>query len=860
MAHNDDHHGTDRRLPEPAPFDPTRSLARRELDPPRQSTVSRPATTAAAGDGISALDAARHSPLWLATGLLAGLLIGVLYVSSRPAGATASAHLVLRDPWQADISTSERPVGGDFERFVRAQARFAGSEQVLDAAAERLQTAFAILDESVRSNANPASDMIVIEVDAPSPAEAEARLDAVISSYSELRRQVISDEIDTAVADIDAELAALEDDQSGAADALRSRSVQLRIAAASYRDGIAFADRQPTVAQLGLLTRAVFPALGAIAGAGLALVAAWIRADRQPRLDDVEALAANANIRFLGTIPLDNPASAPTRSAAEAALLALANVLREQDPRLGGATYSVVMTAAHDDTDVGAVSHLLVRAAADNDARARAVDARGAQAAPRADLVAETLAAHEDVLLFDTDSPIGNFATLRLAVASDAVVLVVRPGEPADRLDEVFRLLASAGQTPRGVIALDDRKRPPLSFRRRAARTRTDPSRALDIGVYGARGVPSTYSGYETFLTTMLPELVRRGDQVTMYCRPGDGMENTAWEGVERKVVPALPGKNLNTLSHGLVAGLAARRARHDVLLAVNVANAPFCLIGRYTGQPVVLNTDGQEWLRDKWGRAARAVFHGSARIARRCATGLIADSAAMADVYRDEFKAESTIIPYCVTDLDWTPDASTPGRYGLAPFKYLLIAGRHNPENNLDRVAQLIHESDLDVPLVVLGTANYDSPVTRTLTELAGKDPRIMVLGHVGNRDEFFDLVHHATVYLHGHSVGGTNPSLIEAMAARARICALDNSFNRETVGDTGRYFRLDPADLVPTLRTIMSESPTNNGRIRMAAEHRAEDRFSIKTVVDAYRDVLATAARTKRGTVALPTRWSAE
>lgn len=204
----------------------------------------------------------------------------------------------------------------------------------------------------------------------------------------------------------------------------------------------------------------------------------------------------------------------------------------------------------------------------------------------------------------------------------------------------------------------------------------------LDIGVYGARGVPSTYSGYETFLTTLLPELVSMGDRVTVYCRTGEGMTGDDWQGVRRKVLPAVPGKNLNTLSHGLVAALAARVARHDVVLVVNVANAPFCLIGRGTGQPVVLNTDGQEWLRDKWGDLARSVFHGSARIAGRCATALIADCEAMAQVYRDEFNAASTVIPYCIPTRDWSPDPATAHRFDLEPYRYIVVAGRHNPEN----------------------------------------------------------------------------------------------------------------------------------------------------------------------------------
>ena len=152
--------------------------------------------------------------------------------------------------------------------------------------------------------------------------------------------------------------------------------------------------------------------------------------------------------------------------------------------------------------------------------------------------------------------------------------------------------------------------------KRRAA----GPGRSLDIGVYGARGVPSTYSGYETFLTLLLPELAANGDRVTIYCRSGEDFDASDWNGVHRTVLPAIPGKNTSTLSHGLVAAVAARAARHDVVLVVNVANAAFCALGRYTGQPVVLNVDGQEWLRGKWGTTARRIFHSSARIAKWCA------------------------------------------------------------------------------------------------------------------------------------------------------------------------------------------------------------------------------------------------
>ncbi len=344
-----------------------------------------------------------------------------------------------------------------------------------------------------------------------------------------------------------------------------------------------------------------------------------------------------------------------------------------------------------------------------------------------------------------------------------------------------------------------------------------------------------------------------------MYCRTGEDLGEGDWKGVRRRVLPAIPGKNLNTLSHGLVAGAVARAARHDVVLVVNVANAAYCALGRYTRQPVVLNTDGQEWLRDKWGTTARRIFKGSARLAGRCATGLVADCAAMAAVYRDEFNAESTVIPYCVPALDWSPNAETLRPHDLEPGGYLLVGGRHNPENNIHRVAAQIAASDLDLPLVVLGTANYDSPVTAQIAELAARDSRIRMLGHVGDRTTFFDLIHHAAIYIHGHSVGGTNPSLVEAMGARARICALDNPFNRETVGSAGRYFSLDPADLIEVARRILAESPDADAAARQDAADRASTRFSIGAVVDAYRAVLMEAARVRTAPIVIETPWTA-
>lgn len=381
----------------------------------------------------------------------------------------------------------------------------------------------------------------------------------------------------------------------------------------------------------------------------------------------------------------------------------------------------------------------------------------------------------------------------------------------------------------------------------------------LDIGVYGGRAIPSTYSGYETFLTAVLPRLVDRGHRVTMYCRKGeadDGWEGAeSFEGVTLRWLPALPGKQFSTLSHGAIAALRARVARHDVVLVVNVANALYCAAGRYTGQPIVLNTDGQEWLRGKWGRAARAWFKTSARISRFTANALVSDCAAIGEVYRDEFGARSTVIPYCVPPV--APAATLDPEFGVRPGEYCVIAGRLNPENNIDRVAREYVDSDLSIPLLVLGVANYDSPVARELARLAEADPRIRPLGHVGSRPQFFRLLADAAAYIHAHSVGGMNPSLVEAMGSGATVVAYATPFNRETLAGAGSLFEF--GELGAALHAAVDIPAEARAAASEHARSIATERYSVDAVADGYESLLQAAARRRWSSTQITTRWTA-
>jgi glycosyltransferase involved in cell wall biosynthesis len=384
--------------------------------------------------------------------------------------------------------------------------------------------------------------------------------------------------------------------------------------------------------------------------------------------------------------------------------------------------------------------------------------------------------------------------------------------------------------------------------------------RPLNIGVYGSRGIPSTYSGYETFLTVLLPELARRGHDVTVYCRRGAVPDDPTHEGVRKRFLPSLQTKELGTLTHGALSAVVARVRRHDVVFVVNPANALFCAFATSSGQSVVLNTDGQEWIRGKWGPMGKRFFKMSAARAGAVSTALVSDSVAMAAIYRDEFGSSSTVIPYCWTDLAVAGGESKLAELGVEPGQFSCIAGRLIPENNAVPVARAYLDSSVPWPLLVLGTANYDSPVQRELTTLAQQDDRLRLVGHVDDRSQFAALVRLAGLYLHAHSVGGINPSLVEAMGLGALILALSTPFNREALAGAGYYFNDFGILLTEQIERLATQPPSAGESHRRAALSRAASEFRLRDVADAVEQLLLVAAeRPARSSLAIDTRWSA-
>ncbi|GAA2726841.1 DUF1972 domain-containing protein [Cellulomonas aerilata] len=304
----------------------------------------------------------------------------------------------------------------------------------------------------------------------------------------------------------------------------------------------------------------------------------------------------------------------------------------------------------------------------------------------------------------------------------------------------------------------------------------------------GTRGVPARYGGFETCVEEVGARLAERGHDVLVYCREqagGTGPE--AYRGMRLVHLPAMRKRSLETLSHTGLSVAHLVRHRTDVAVVFNAANAPWLPVLRAAGIPFATHVDGLEWKRAKWGPTGRRYYRAAEALSVRWSDALIADAVGIQDYYRAEFGADSTLIRYGAPVLD----DSGSGRVealGLQPHGYHLVVARFEPENHVDRIVDGYRRSGARLPLVVVGSAPYADEYTARVHALG--DERVRFLGGVWDQDLLDELYANAFTYLHGHSVGGTNPSLLRAIGAGAATIAFDVSFNWEVLGEAGRYF----------------------------------------------------------------------
>lgn len=352
---------------------------------------------------------------------------------------------------------------------------------------------------------------------------------------------------------------------------------------------------------------------------------------------------------------------------------------------------------------------------------------------------------------------------------------------------------------------------------------------APTVAIIGTRGYPSFYGGFETAVRRVAPYLADRGWAVRVYGRRGSllNQEGAADPRVEVVVTRGVDSTSLSTLTFGLTATLHAIRHKPDVALVMNVANGFWLPLLKARRIRSVVNVDGIEWHRQKWNWLGKFVFKTGAWLTARFADELVFDAHAIGDYWRERLHRDGTFIPY---GADESP--ILPLKDDLEPNDYVLLVARFVPENTVPQFLEAAKFISQHRDVVLVGSASKESPLNAEAAELSASNPRIHWLGHVSDDDRLFALWQHAAVYFHGHSVGGTNPALVQAMALRSNIVARDTVYNREVLQDAAHFCAADPE----SIGAAVLEAATADGDHRDRALERARDVYNWPQVCAAY------------------------
>jgi glycosyltransferase involved in cell wall biosynthesis len=368
----------------------------------------------------------------------------------------------------------------------------------------------------------------------------------------------------------------------------------------------------------------------------------------------------------------------------------------------------------------------------------------------------------------------------------------------------------------------------------------TSTPKPLHIAILGSRGIPNRYGGFEAFAERLSHRLVEDGYRVTVYCRRGFTRpedDQLVDPRIRRVILPSIAAKHLDTPLHTFTSILHVVFTDADVVLMVNVANSPFAWVPRLAGKPVVLNVDGLDRQRKKWGWLARTVLYLCEIFSLVTPTRVVTDAHTIQEYYRRRYGKRSTMIAYGADVPSHSPasaDRELASR-GLKAENYVLYVSRMEPENNPELVVRAYEKLHTDWPLVMVGGNSYDSAYDARLRSLATS--KVIFTGPVYG-DGYWALQKNAGMFIFACEVGGIHPALIEAMAASRPVVYLDTESNRETANGCGIMFRRDEVDLASKMQELIGDPQRRSQLGKVAAEF-AQQQYSWQKITRQYESL---------------------
>ena len=311
----------------------------------------------------------------------------------------------------------------------------------------------------------------------------------------------------------------------------------------------------------------------------------------------------------------------------------------------------------------------------------------------------------------------------------------------------------------------------------------------MKIALLGTRGIPNHYGGFEQFAEFFSVFLAQNNHEVYVYNSHNHPFQKPVFKGVNliHKYDPEYKIGTAGQFIYDFNCILDARKRSFDIILQLGYTSNSIWYFLLPKKPIIITNMDGLEWKRTKYSKVVQKVLQFAERLAVNSSDYLISDSIGIQSYIANKYNKESEYIAYGA-ELFLNPDTAVLENYKVTEQQYNMIIARMEPENNIDMILEGVVLSNDKTIILVIG--NHETTFGRHLKYKFKDHTNIKFLGAIYNLNHLNNLRYFSKLYFHGHTVGGTNPSLLEAMASGALIAAHKNEFNESILNQNALYF----------------------------------------------------------------------
>jgi len=367
----------------------------------------------------------------------------------------------------------------------------------------------------------------------------------------------------------------------------------------------------------------------------------------------------------------------------------------------------------------------------------------------------------------------------------------------------------------------------------------------LSIAIIGTRGIPNNYGGFEQFAEYLSVGLVELGHSVTVYNSHKHTYQKSVWNEVSiiHCIDPEYKYGTIGQFIYDYNCIKDTRKRKYDIILQLGyTSSSVWGWLLPYKKSIVTTNMDGLEWKRTKFSKPVQLFLKFAENLGVKYSDYLISDSIGIQKYIKEKYNKNSVYIPYG-SHLFINPEEKILDTYKVKAFNYNMLIARLEPENSIEIILDGVVLSKTQAPFLVIG--NHDTKFGGYLKDKFRSNKGIRFLGGIYDIKVLNNLRYFSNIYFHGHTVGGTNPSLLEAMGSNALICANENVFNKSILGEEAYYFS-NKKDVEFCLKSIKKDE---NFELLAVNSKKIKNTFSWDVIVEQYLEHFKTIYKIKNG-----------